>query len=181
MLRIGFGRQDMKIVTLIACAILCTSTAHAQSSFGSAEVESGEGVVGADSFDLTGLTPDDQTPTGKFTTAAEVGAILEMTKDSWAAVREYDGQDLVYFTHVLSWRCGLQGAKFSINGEPLQDLEMPECHMKFKQPNAMIDEEPLLTFRRYEFGTVETVRVDLLLDNLTVQSVTLKRENNLIP
>lgn len=171
----------MKTSIIFLTLLLAASSAQAQSGFGASEVQSGEGTAGADSFDLTGLAPDDQTPTGKFTTAAEVGPILQMTKDSWSAVREYDGQDLVYFTHVLSWRCGLKGAKFSINDEPLQDLAMPECHMKFKQPNALIDEEPLLSYKRYALGSVKSVRVDLLLDNLTVQSVTLLRENMLIP
>jgi len=171
----------MKMTALVFATVLFAGSAHAQSGFGSSEVESGAGVAGADSFDLTGLTPEDQTATGKFTTAAEVGAILNMTKDSWVAVREYDGQDLVYFSQILSWRCGLKAAKFSINDAALQDLEMPECHMKYKQPNSLIDEEALLTYRRYELGSVKSVRVDLLLDNLTVQSVTLLRENILIP
>ena len=98
----------------------------------------------ADIFDLTGLSPDDQTSLGKFTTAGEVGMILEMTKANWSVVRAFDGQDLVYFTQIFSWRCGLMSAKFSINGAPLQDLEMPDCHMDLMQPNAMIDDEALL-------------------------------------
>ena len=134
-----------------------------------------------DSFDTTGLVAEDQTPLGKFTTAAEVGPILEMTTGNWAAVREYDGADLVYFSHVMGWRCGLIAAKFSINGEQLQDLVMPDCHMKFQQPNVMIDDEPLMVFQRYDLNSVKTVRVELLLDDLTVQSVTLNRENILIP
>ena len=168
----------MKMSAFIICSILLGSTGIAQS--GSDETTSNDVGATINSFDLTGLTPDDQTPLGKFSTAGEVGPILEMTKANWSAVREYDGQDLVYFTHILSWRCGLKGAKFSINDAPLQDLEMPDCHMKFKQPNVLIDEEPLLTYRRYELGSVNTVRIDVLLDDLTVQSVTLKREDMLI-
>ena len=129
----------------------------------------------ADIFDLTGLSPDDQTSLGKFTTAGEVGMILEMTKANWSVVREFDGQDLVYFTQIFSWRCGLMSAKFSINGAPLQDLEMPDCHMDLMQPNAMIDDEALLVYHRYELGSVNSVRVDLLLDDLTVQSATWHR------
>ena len=154
----------MKFTAHILAAILIAGSASAQ-----------------DSFDLTGLTAEDQTPLGKFTTAAEVGPIMTLTKDQWAAVREFDGQDLVYFTQILSWRCGLIAAKFSINDEPLQDLELPECHMKYQQPNVLIDEEPLLTFRRFEAGSVKSVRVDILLDDLTTQSHTLLRENILIP
>ena len=171
----------MKVTSIFLAAAVIASGAQAQSGFGSDEVTSGEGAQGVDSFDLSGLTPDDQTPTGKFTTAAEVGPILTMTKGNWAAVREYDGQDLVYFSHIFSWRCGLKGAKFSINGEPLKDLPMPDCHMKYQQPNSIIDDEALMTFQRFELGSVKSIRIDLLLDNLTVQSNTLLRENIMIP
>ena len=147
----------------------------------SASAQSDSDASAADSFDLTGLSAEDQTPLGKFTTATEVKPILEVTKGNWAAVREYDGQDLVYFTHILSWRCGLIAAKFSINGSPLQGLQMPECHMKFQQPNALIDSEPLLSFRRYELGSVQSVRIDILLDDLSTASVTLLRGDILIP
>ncbi|WP_298858291.1 hypothetical protein [uncultured Sulfitobacter sp.] len=162
----------MKAKFLILSVFLSASSVLAQSS---------SEMPAADSFDLVGLSPEDQTPLGKFTTAAEVGPILEMTKANWLAVREYDGQDLVYFSHILSWRCGLIAAKFSINGEPLQVLQMPECHMKFQQPNVLIDDEPLLAFRRYELGSVQSVRMDILLDDLTVKSVTIDRSDMLIP
>lgn len=171
----------MKAITLAFLAALAAGSASAQSGFGASSVESGEGAAASDSFDLTGLEPEDQTPTGKFTTAAEIGMILEATKDSWAAVREYNGKDWVYFTHVMSWRCGLKAAKYSINDGPLQDLQMPDCHMKFKQPNSFIDDDALMTNKTYDLGSVQSVRVDLLLDNLTVQSVTLQRGDILIP
>jgi len=164
------------------CAGMMLATgAFAQSSFGASDVTSGDGAQGADSFDIAGLEPEDQTPTGKFTTAAEIAPIMQATQDSWAAVREYDGLDYVYFSHILAWRCGLKAMKFSINDAPLEEIALPECHMKYKQPNALIDNEVLAGVKTYELGSVNSIRVDLLLDNLTTQSVTLLRENILIP
>lgn len=158
----------MKITAFLIPIMFLISAALAQS-------------ISADSFDITSMTPEDQTSLGKFMTATEIGPIMEMTKGSWAAVREYDGQDLVYFSHILGWRCGMISAKFSINDAPLEDLEMPECHMKYQQPNALIDEDALMTFRGYKLASVKSIRIDILLDDLTVQSTTLLRENILIP
>ena len=171
----------MKFLGILLTLSVMAGSAQAQSGFGSDEVTSGADVSNSDVFDLTGLSPEDQTPTGKFTTAAEVGMILDATKGNWSAVREFDGQDLVYFTHIFSWRCGLKAAKFAINDGPLQDLEMPDCHLKYQQPNAILEDEALMTFKRYELGSVQTIRIELLLDNLTVASNSLKRENILIP
>lgn len=66
-----------------------------------------------------------QIATGKFTTATEVKPILTMTKGNWVAVREYDGHDLVYFTHLMSWRCGLSAMRYSLNDGPLQVYDLP--------------------------------------------------------
>lgn len=163
-------KRRASILAALALAITCQ-----------APPISAQESASADSFDLTGLEPEAQTPSGKFTTAAEVAPILKMTTANWVAVREYNGKDLVYFSHIFSWRCGLLGAKVSINEEPLRDLEMPDCHMKYQQPNSILNDEALMTFQSYDLGSVNSVRVDLLLDDLTVQSATLLRENILIP
>lgn len=171
----------VSLCTALMCGWISGQPAHAQSGFGSDDVSASSDAAGDDVFDLSGLEPEDQTPTGKFTTAAEISPIMQATKDSWAAVREYEGQDWVYFSHILAWRCGLKAMKYSINEGPLQDLQLPECHMKYKQPNALIDNEVLVGVHTFDLGSVESIRVVLLLDNLTTQSATLRRENILIP
>ena len=80
---------------------------------------------------------EDQTPTGRFTTATEVKPILNATRANWVAIREYDGQDLLYLTHLLSWRCGLHQIRYAVNDGPLQSWPMPPCLLDSAQPNAI--------------------------------------------
>jgi len=127
-----------------------------------------------------GLVAEPQTPTGKFTTAAEVKPILNATKGNWVAVREYNGQELVYVTHIWAWRCGLHAMAISLNDEPMQNWPLPECHMKYTTPSAILDEDglPYLTLK---LGSVQTIDIQLVYDDLSMDAVRFERGNILIP
>jgi len=106
-----------------------------------------------------------QVPTGKFTTAAEVKPIMAATKGAWVAVREFDGQDLVYVTHIMSWRCGLAGLRFAVNGGALEDWPLPPCDEASAQPGAI--PEDAVIYLRFPLGSVQSVEVELVYDDLT--------------
>lgn len=125
-------------------------------------------------------TPEDQTPTGKFTTAAEIKPILTATKGQWIAVREYDGQDIIYFTQLLSWRCGLSAIRYSVNSGPMQVYPMPPCHMDMAQPNAFLDDEAM-PIMGLPPKSVQTVDVEVFLDDTSVDFVSYQRSQVLIP
>ncbi len=127
-----------------------------------------------------GLVADPQTPAGKFTTAAEVKPILNATKANWVAVREFNGQDLVYITHLWSWRCGLKAIAISVNDEPMQNWPMPPCHEEFATPNAVLAEDglPYLTMK---LGGVQSVTVQIVYDDLSMDIARFDRGNVLIP
>lgn len=127
-----------------------------------------------------GLVAEPQTPSGKFTTATEVKPILNATKGSWIAVREYEGQDLLYVTHLWSWRCGLHAMAISINDEPMQNWPLPACHMEYATPAAILEEDgsPYLTLRS---GSVRTVDIQVVYDDLSMDTVTFERGDVLIP
>ena len=99
-----------------------------------------------------------------FTTADEVRPILEATKSNWVAVREYEGQDLLYFTHLLAWRCGLDRIHFALNGGSERQFEAEPCYEGESQPNA-IKVEDKLPYLSFELGTIETVTVRLVYDD----------------
>ncbi|SFK50332.1 hypothetical protein [Shimia haliotis] len=122
---------------------------------------------------------EDQTPTGKFLTAGEVRPILDATKNGWIGVREFDGRDLVYFTHLVSWRCGLYEVHYSINGGERTQFPIPECPPDIA--NAMAIPEGTDVYISLELGSVKTVKVDLLYDDLGTDTVTFDRDAVKLP
>ena len=127
-----------------------------------------------------GLQAEPQTPSGKFTTAAEIKPILDATRGNWVAVRDYDGKDWLYVTHIWSWRCGLKAMAISVNGETMQNWPMPPCHEQFTTPNAVLEDDglPVLTFRQ---GSVQTITIQIVYDDLSMDVASFERGNVLIP
>lgn len=117
----------------------------------------------------------------QFTTAAEVRPILEMTQGNWVAVREFDGQDLVYFTHLIAWRCGLASVKFSVNSlKSDHEWPMEPCHEGTASPNA-IKAETHLPYVALPLGSVDRIAVVLELDDGTFLKAAFDRAQVLIP
>ena len=116
-----------------------------------------------------------------FTTAAEVKPILQMTKASWVALREYDGNDLLYFTHLESWRCGLSQVRFSVNSTAAARVwETEPCHEGTAQPNAMTLEGHL-PYLVLPLGMASTVSVVVIYDDGTEDRADYDRAAILMP
>jgi uncharacterized caspase-like protein len=61
--------------------------------------------------------------------------ILDMTATSWLSFREYNGL-LVYYTHLMSYRCAIREARFGIDTTvPDKVLKMPPCDTR--DPSAI--------------------------------------------
>lgn len=115
-----------------------------------------------------------------FTTAAEVKPILEMTKANWIALREYDGQDLLYFTQLESWRCGLREVRYGVNGAAAQVWPLGDCVAGTGQPpNAIMPDTVLYT--SFALGSVAEVRVTVVYDDGSEDSATFPRAAVLMP
>ncbi|SDC95729.1 hypothetical protein [Ruegeria marina] len=126
------------------------------------------------------LVAEPQEPTGRFTTAVEVRPILNATRGNWVALRDYDGQDLLYVTHLWSWRCGLAQIRIGINGAEPEIWPLPACHGDTAAPNA-ITESDGLPFRSFPSGSVAQIDVELVYDDLGEDAAGFSRAQVLMP
>jgi hypothetical protein len=114
-----------------------------------------------------------------FTTAAEVRPMLEATKSGWIAVREYDGKDLLYFTNLLAWRCGLDAIHYSVNGGAETRWDGEPCYDDEADPNGQKDANKL-PFVSFPLGSVEQVDVRIIYDDGGTDSASYARRDILI-
>lgn len=113
-----------------------------------------------------------------YTTAAEVKPILTMTQPQWIAVREFDGKDLLYFTNLLAWRCGVSSIAYGLNDAPPETvLETEPCYEGDPQPNAFRAEQPILPYVSLPLGSVEKVTLLVTYDDGSTQEVSYARKD----
>ena len=117
-----------------------------------------------------------------FTTTAEVKPILDATKPQWIAVREFDGKDLLYFTNLLAWRCGVSEIRYGLNGAPAETVfAMEPCHDGTAAPNLMLMEKGELPYVTLDLASVATVSVLVVYDDDTTATAEYERKSILTP
>jgi len=126
------------------------------------------------------LVAEPQTPSGRFTTATEVKPILNATKANWIHVREFDGKDLLYVTHIWAWRCGLLELRVGINGNDPEVWPLPECHLDQPSPAAMLDNDGL-PYREFALNAIAMVEIAITYDDLSTDHVKFNRKGAVIP
>lgn len=116
-----------------------------------------------------------------FTTAAEVRPIIEAQRATWVGVREYNGQDLLYFTALMAWRCGLSEIRYGLNGaSPVVPVPMEPCHEGTAAPNAMTD-PTLLPYIALPLKSVDLVSVEIVYDDGQTSMIAVPRAAVQIP
>lgn len=94
-----------------------------------------------------------------FTTQTEVQPIIEMTRSNWIAIGTQTGRDLLYFSHLLGWRCGVSVFRYGLNGAtPDIVLQMEPCHRDSNQPNAIRE----LPFVAHDLNSIDSVSVEVV-------------------
>lgn len=103
----------------------------------------------------------------QLSTADAVRPILQMTAANWIAVREWDGEDLLYFTQLLPFRCGLSESLYGLNGASAsQRFNAEPCPPE--QDGAVfatIEADEYLPYVRFELGSIESVTVTVIYDD----------------
>ena len=116
-----------------------------------------------------------------FTTAAEIKPILDATRANWIAVREYDDKDLLYFTHLLSWRCGLDEIRYGLNGAAPDKLwPMDPCYDTEPQPNALKMDGAEI-YLAEPLGSIQTISISVTYDDGTKASADFNRAAVMTP
>ena len=55
--------------------------------------------------------------------------MLDATTKSWIAFRDYNGSQLIYFTQLVTMKCGLKEVRFSLNSPSLEHkFDLPKCN-----------------------------------------------------
>lgn len=117
-----------------------------------------------------------------YTTAAEVKPILAATKANWIAVRAYDGQDLLYFTNLLAWRCGVDAVAYGINGAaPETALQMEPCYASEAAPNMLKMDQGVEIYVALPLDLVQSVSVLVTYDDGSTEVSEFQRAAVLSP
>ena len=79
--------------------------------------------------------------------------ILDMTRANWVAFRDYNGRQLVYFTHLEAWKCGIESVRYGVNGAALnEEWVLSPCDPA--KPNEVTKTRPYLSFPLDEVKTI---------------------------
>ncbi len=83
--------------------------------------------------------------------------ILPMIRDSWVGFRNYNGRQLIYFTILESYRCGIQEVRYSLNSDALDKTwKLQPCNPK--NPQAVTTIRPYISL---PLGTAKSIAVQL--------------------
>lgn len=115
-----------------------------------------------------------QMAAAQFNSAAEVKPILQMIKPQWVALREFNSQDLLYFTILEVYRCGLDQIRYVINDGKPRIWETPPC-----EGDETFSEIPddRLPYTEFALGFVTALRIELTYDDGAVEWAEYLRED----
>lgn len=103
--------------------------------------------------------------------------ILDLTKGSWVYFRDYNGRQLIYFTHLESYRCGIEKVSYSLDSDVLDsEWKLRPCDPM--KPNEITTDQPYVSL---PLGTAQAVTIQLTFaDGSKSAMVRINAENQLM-
>ena len=93
--------------------------------------------------------------------------ILNMTQNSWVSFRDFNGKQLIYFTHLEAYTCGIKEVHYSLNSNDLDKVwELQACP---SEGISSIKKE--LIYLILPLGTAKSIAVQLLFVDGTKSEV----------
>ena len=91
---------------------------------------------------------------------AQLKVMAEAAKGQWVAFRNWDGKQLIYFTIVVTYHCGLAEIRYSLNGAGLGERwPVPACN---PQMPFNVDAQKDKIYLALEPGSVSAVSLQLV-------------------
>lgn len=96
---------------------------------------------------------------------------LQMTSKGWISFRDFEGNQLIYFTNLESYTCGILQVHYSIDSEDLDEVwTLQKCD--YKNPLAVTKEKPYLTMPK---DSVKSITLQITFaDGTDSEIVTIK-------
>ncbi len=70
--------------------------------------------------------------------------VLNLTKSSWSHFRDFEGRQLIYFTHPEVYRCGIEAVRHGLNCDALDRVrELRPCDRG--KPNGIATDRPYVS------------------------------------
>lgn len=109
--------------------------------------------------------------------AGQEQKLLDLTRGSWAYFRDYNGRQLVYFTHLEVYRCGISKVRYSLDSDALdKEWALQPCDRS--KPNQVTTDKPYISL---PLGTAQKISLQLTFSDGTKSPVVrINSDNQLI-
>ncbi len=97
----------------------------------------------------------------------QIKQVLDLTRNNWVAFRDFNGRQLISFTHLESYTCGINQVRYSLNSDALDKTwELQPC--KQKSPSPIKKDIIYLTL---PLGTAKSIAVQVTFTDGTKSEI----------
>ncbi len=117
-----------------------------------------------------------------FTTPEGAAFIHQQIAAGVLGFSEQGDSDLIYFTQLLAWRCGVQEVHYGFNDDlPVNRLPLEPCHRDLANPNTMKETRagPYPLFITVPKGSAQQVRLRVIYEDGHSASFVAERAKSL--